>query len=64
MNYVDSFSAVHDYNYPGTSNASANWVGAGFSSIPNGQIAPGPIGISYFLLGVIPFLAGNALFGH
>ncbi|MGC1729202.1 MAG: hypothetical protein WA747_07450, partial [Steroidobacteraceae bacterium] len=67
MNYIDYISWQHDQQFsfgPGATNASANWVGAGLSSIPSGQIAPGPIGIAYFLLGTPPFLATNAVLGH
>jgi hypothetical protein len=62
---LSEFSYSHDVAFGKHSpNASANWVGAGFSPIPNGQIGPGPIGIGYFLLGVVPFLVGNTVLGY
>jgi RHS repeat-associated protein len=65
LNSVDLNSYNHDNTYgtPG-SNASAMWVEAGWSPTPNGQVAPGPAGIAYVLLGTIPFLIGNAATGH
>jgi hypothetical protein len=65
LNYVDSISISHDIAFgQGQPNASANWVGAGWSSLPSGQIAPGPAGIGYVLLGSIPILISNAVLGH
>ena len=67
LTYVDYISYQHDVAYGGTppaANASANWVGAGWSSVPTGMVAPGPAGIAYVLLGTIPFLLENAVKGY
>jgi hypothetical protein len=65
LNYIDQISFNHDvlFGLP-SPNASLTWVRDGVSPTPNGQIAPGPIGVGYFLLGVVPFLIGNSIFGH
>jgi RHS repeat-associated protein len=59
INNVDAASRIHDLNLGVVPGANTTWVITNYSPVPNTQIAPGPVGIAYVLVGTIPFLVAD-----
>jgi hypothetical protein len=59
LNSVDYNSYIHDRDLGNVPRANTAWVRNQWSPVPNGQVAPGAVGIAYVLAGTLPFLASD-----
>jgi hypothetical protein len=69
MKSVDFFSEQHDVAFGSTdafehANANYNWVQGNLAPTPDGMVPPGPIGIAYVLLGILPFGLSNPYYSE